>query len=307
MLWPKSPPPGSATPAVARTWPSSSPSDRDTGEGAPPPWPTSGNGSSEVRLKAAPPPLQPERPEGEEGPGAGFPAKTLAWLLPAVAAALVLSSIGAALGDALTGSSKSALTDLLGEAGLWAAMFGTASVVSHRYGTGHLRQDFGLAWTRKDVLWAALAAVSALVVSEFVVEAFAGTRFSGSNTQIITQQQGHEVGLVLVSLLVAVGAPFFEELFFRGYLRIALQQALKQLFGDSRRGLSAHGAVWLQAAFFGFAHFGEASKLAGNVSVVLAMFGVGVVLGYTARFTGRLGAGMLAHGTFNLLALISVL
>jgi membrane protease YdiL (CAAX protease family) len=55
------------------------------------------------------------------------------------------------------------------------------------------------------------------------------------------------------------------------------------------------------------AHFGEAANSAGNVSVVLAMFGVGVVLGYAAKLTGRLGAGMIAHCLFNLLAVALVL
>ena len=46
-----------------------------------------------------------------------------------------------------------------------------------------------------------------------------------------------------------------------------------------------HGAVWLQAVFFGLAHAGEAGTALGNVLVVLAMFTVGVVLGYTAMLT----------------------
>ena len=40
--------------------------------------------------------------------------------------------------------------------------------------------------------------------------------------------------------------------------------------------------------------------------MVLAMFTVGVVLGYTAMLTGRLGAGMVAHCLFNLVTVISV-
>lgn len=249
-------------------------------------------------------------PRGKyKGPGRGLAPNAIVWLLPGVIAALVLSGIGAAIGEALTGSSNSAVTELLGEAGLWVAMFGTVSVASRRMGTANLQQDFGLAHPRvKDVLPAVIAVVTALVVTEIVVEAFAGTRFSGSNTQIITAQRGHEASLVIVSVLVAVGAPFFEELFFRGYLRVAFQRALEQLFANKAQPerLAAHGGVWLQAALFGLAHFGEASKLAGNVSVVLAMFCVGLVLGYTARFTGRLGPGMLAHGAFNLLAVITV-
>jgi membrane protease YdiL (CAAX protease family) len=74
-----------------------------------------------------------------------------------------------------------------------------------------------------------------------------------------------------------------------------------------RRRFGAHGSVWLQALLFGLAHFGESATSLGNVSVVLAMFGVGVVLGYTAKLTGRLGAGMVAHGLFNLIAVVLVL
>jgi membrane protease YdiL (CAAX protease family) len=37
------------------------------------------------------------------------------------------------------------------------------------------------------------------------------------------------------------------------------------------------------------------------------MVGVGVVFGYTAKLTKRLGAGMVAHCLFNLAAVVSVL
>jgi len=209
---------------------------------------------------------------------------------------IVLAGLGASIGYAFTHSKTSASSDLLGEAGLWVAMLGTAVFVSRRYGHGSLARDYHLAIKAKDLIWAVVALACALVVVQGVLAAFSGTKFSGSNDQIITQQKGHELGLVIVALLVALGAPFFEELFFRGYLRAALRRR----FGD-------HGSVWLQAVFFGLAHFGEATTALGNVSVVLAMFGVGVVLGYTAKLTGRLGAGMVAHCLFNLLAVVLVL
>lgn len=266
------------------------------------PWPPgpSGQGPNSKRSLAQ---------RSSERPGQGLSPGAIWWLLPGVAAALVLSGLGAAVGEALTGRSNSAVTDVLGEAGLWAAMFATVSLASRHQGTSSLRADFGLASLRlKDLLPGLLAAVSALAVSEVVIESFAGTRFSGSNTQIITSQRGHEAGLVVVSVLVALGAPFFEELFFRGYLRLAIQRALERLFEKrpAPERLAAHGGVWLQAVLFGLAHFGEASTTAGNVSVVLAMVLVGVVLGYTAHFTRRLGPGMLAHGAFNLLAVVSL-
>jgi uncharacterized protein len=168
--------------------------------------------------------------------------------------------------------------------------------VSNRYGSASLRRDFGLSIKAKDPLWGLLAAVSAVVVAQGVLLAFSSTRFAGSNDEVLTQQQGHALGLVVVALIVAFGAPFFEELFFRGLLRTTLQAR----FG-------AHGAIWLQAALFGLAHTGEASTTLGNVSVVLAMLCVGAVLGYTAKLTGRLGPGIVAHCLFNLLAVVTVL
>jgi uncharacterized protein len=216
--------------------------------------------------------------------------------VPGALAGIVLAGVGAAIGQAITGSSTSAVSDLLGETGLWMAMLATVVLVSYQFGTRSLRRDYGLAIAPKDPLFGLCAAVIAFLGAGLVLELFSGTKFSGSNDQILTQQKGHEVGIVLVALIVALGAPFFEELFFRGYLRTALQAR----FGR-------HGAVWLQAVFFGLAHAGEASTALGNVSVVLAMFTVGVVLGYTAMLTGRLGAGMVAHCLFNLVAVISVL
>jgi membrane protease YdiL (CAAX protease family) len=210
--------------------------------------------------------------------------------------AVVLAGIGAGVGEAVTGSTTSATTDLLGEIGLWAAMLATVVFVSRRYGAGSLRRDFGLSAKPRDLLLGPLATASALVVAGAVLAGFSGTRFAGSNDELLTQQQGHKAGLIVVSLLVALGAPFFEELFFRGFLRVTLQAR----FGR-------HGAVWVQGGFFALAHLGEATTALGNVSVVLALFLVGVVLGYTAMLTRRLAAGMLAHCLFNLLAVVSVL
>jgi uncharacterized protein len=224
-----------------------------------------------------------------------IPARAALVAVPGALAGIVLAGVGAAIGQGITGSSTSGLSDLLGEAGLWAAMLATVVFVSRRFGTASLPRDYGLGIKPKDPLWGLCAAVVAFLGAGLVLEIFSGTKFSGTNDQILTQQKGHDAGIVLVTLIVALGAPFFEELFFRGYLRTALQAR----FGR-------HGAVWLQAVFFGLAHTGEAGTALGNVSVVLAMFTVGVVLGYTAMLTGRLGAGMVAHCLFNLVAVASV-
>ncbi|MGC8627478.1 MAG: CPBP family intramembrane glutamic endopeptidase [Acidimicrobiales bacterium] len=230
-------------------------------------------------------------------------AKTAWWAIPGALVGLVLASVGAVVGQALSGEPQAALSqhpsavsELLSEAGLWAAMLGTALFVSRRYGSANMRRDYGLGFKRQDLVWGIAAAAAGLAVSGLVVAAFARTSLEGTNDQVLTQQKGNSVGFIILSLIVSVGAPFFEELFFRGYLRTALQAR----FGK-------HAGTWLQAAFFGLAHFGESATTLGNVSVLLAIFGFGVVLGYTAQLTGRLGAGMVAHCLFNLVAVATVL
>jgi membrane protease YdiL (CAAX protease family) len=234
------------------------------------------------------------RDVGNAGPS--IPARAAWCAVPGLLAGYALAIVGATIGDALSGSATGPVTTLFSEMGLWTGMLGTVIFVSRRYGSASLRRDFGLEIRGPDVLWGFAAVAAALIVSEIVVVVFAGTKFAGSNDQIISQQKGHEAGLIILTLIVELGAPFFEELFFRGFLRTALQDR----FG-------AGGAVWLQAGFFGFAHVGESKTAAGNVTVVLALFLVGVVLGYTAKLTRRLGAGMLAHCLFNLVAVASVL
>jgi hypothetical protein len=265
------------------------------------PWPAEGLVSAAAAaLTEAPVPADGGAPvpaaEGGDDEGSVFPAGAAWWAVPGALGGIVLAGLGASIGYGLTRSKTSAASDLLGETGLWVAMLGTAVFVSRRYGRGSLARDYHLAIKAKDLIWGLIALAGALVVVQGVLVGFSGTKFAGSNDQIITQQKGHELGLVIVAVLVALGAPFFEELFFRGFLRTAL-----------RRRFGAHGSVWLQAVFFGLAHFGESKTSLGNVSVVLAMFGVGVVFGYTAKLTGRLGAGMIAHCLFNLLAVALVL
>jgi membrane protease YdiL (CAAX protease family) len=183
---------------------------------------------------------------------------------------------------------------LLGEVGLWFGLGGTCVVASRRYGTASLVRDYRWRVRMVDLAYGPLAAAACVLAAGFIGGAFQGTRFSGSNTDIITSQRGNTVGVAVVTLIAAVGAPVFEELFFRGFLRTSLASRL------------GSAAVWAQAVFFGLAHYQFGLGLE-NVSVVTATAGIGVVLGYTAHLTRRLGAGTIAHGLFNFFVTLSII
>lgn len=212
-----------------------------------------------------------------------------------MAVGALAGSVLAGIIASFSGSTKDAGTTLAGEVGLWAGMATAALVVTRRYGTGSLKADLGYRIGPRDIWPGIGAAAAGLVVTEVVSVAFASTRFSGSNTLIITNQKHNGIGFALITVIVGVGAPVFEELFFRGVVRACLASRL-----------GSHGAVWGQAVLFGLAHYQPGNGL-GNVSVIVIVGVLGVVLGYTARATRRLGPGMIAHSLFNLVQVVTIL
>ena len=97
----------------------------------------------------------------------------------------------------------------------------------------------------------------------------------------------------MIGLATVVGAPFFEELFFRG----VILRALARIFGRLG-GVGPVLAVVLSGLLFGVAH-AESLQLLG-----LAVFGI--ILGVVSYRTGRLGMNIVAHASFNFLALTAV-
>jgi membrane protease YdiL (CAAX protease family) len=224
-----------------------------------------------------------------------IPLRAAWWALVGLGVGEVVGGILAGIAAAITGSSTtSAGVTLLGEIGLWGGMIGACVVVSRQYGTSSLRRDFTLGFRVRDIGPGVVVALAGTVLSAAASSAFAGSRFAGSNTQIISGEKGNGVGFVIVTLIVALGAPFFEELFFRGLIHTALATRL----GPVR-------AIVAQGLLFGLAHY-EPSNGYGNVSVIVTIAALGMILGYAAYRTGRLGAGMVGHGLFNLVAAIVI-
>lgn len=97
----------------------------------------------------------------------------------------------------------------------------------------------------------------------------------------------HGPGLVVLAVLICLGSPVVEELFFRGLLLRGLIGRLRPL---GRRAAPAASIV-LTGIVFGLVHF-EALQLLG-------LAGFGMVLGLLAWWTGRLGPSIVAHVAFN--------
>ena len=181
--------------------------------------------------------------------------------------------------------------------GLWAGFFGSAWLATGVRGTHSFVRDLGLRFRWIDLIGIPIGvAGQILVVLMYIpishhVHDF-NQRFDAPSQRLTGGSHG--TGYVIVAVLTVVGAPFFEELFFRG----VLLRALARLFGTVGGWVGPALAIVITGVLFGLAH-AESLQLLG-----LAVFGI--ILSAVSYRTGRLGMNMVAHASFNLVAVAAV-
>jgi membrane protease YdiL (CAAX protease family) len=203
------------------------------------------------------------------------------------AVAVLLASIALAAGA----RTDDPATLVASFAGLWGGFVGVPVYLSRTRGTGRVSADFGVRFGGPGDLWLGVAAG---LVSYGLVEVYAALiRALGDHADLAreaNQLSGHGLGPAfwVFAVCVSIGAPFAEEVFFRGLAQPVLQ-----------RHLGGVGGLVVTAVAFGFAHLG-----ANPVEAVVPLALFGAVLGALAWRTGRLGPGMVAHFTFNAITVV---
>lgn len=171
---------------------------------------------------------------------------------------------------------------------LWVVLLGAVVLASRRKGTGSLADDFGLVVSRRDpaIGMPIGAAVQLIVVPLLYVPIFwifGRHDVSAAARELTDRAEG--VGIALLAVLVVVGAPVVEELFFRGLV----MRAFERRFGPKV-------ALVASSVLFGLAHF----QLLQLPALVL----FGLVVGMLTQRFGRLGPGIFAHAAFNAVTVI---
>ena len=207
--------------------------------------------------------------------------------------ALVLAAI------VLGASSRSVVTLIVGELGLWAGLFGACKLAVRRYGSGSLRElglvrlrraDFGIG-----TVAALVARVGTLILAVIVVILFSLHDFA-RNTSVTDEAGISTLGAIVVTLIAVVGAPFFEELYFRGLVQ-----------GVLTRRYGARAAIGLQSIAFGLVHYQIGMTADSAILTFTTIIPVGLVLGILRWRYERLGPGMVAHAVFNGIAVAIML
>jgi uncharacterized protein len=217
------------------------------------------------------------------------------WGLGDAALGWVLAQVGGAIAAAIVLAINDDITDFedlslawvaVAQLGLWFGMLGVPLVASKLKGHGPV-QDYGL---RSEGWDAPLGFAAGLLTQLLLIPLLYGpifwlTDLDSSDLEDpargLTDRATDSFGVTMLILIVGIGAPIVEEIFYRGLL----QRSLERRFG-----------VWPgilgSALLFGLSHF----QLLQLPALVL----FGIVLGLLAQRTGRLAAPIAAHIVFNM-------
>lgn len=174
---------------------------------------------------------------------------------------------------------------------LWAGYLTMPLVAARRKGNGVIA-DFGLRVRPWDVpAGLAIGVLSQVVLVPLVylpIFQIIGERDVSADARALTDRAEDPFGVALLILVVVVGAPIVEELFFRGLLLRSAERRWGSVWAVIVSSL-VFGAVHLQPLQFP------------------ALVAVGVVFALLALRTGRLGPSIFAHIGFNAVAVGSLL
>jgi membrane protease YdiL (CAAX protease family) len=179
------------------------------------------------------------------------------------------------------------------QAFLWLGLLGAPLYAAKVKGNGVV-EDFGLRFRWPDLpIGAVVGVVSQLALVPIV--SLPWIVLLGKNlddlddsARELADKATQPVGVALLVLIVVIGAPIVEELFFRGLLQRSLLR---------RTGPVA--AIATSSLVFGVTHF--------QLLQFPALVAFGAVLGTLAYKTGRLGPGIVAHMAFNAVTVIALL
>jgi uncharacterized protein len=221
------------------------------------------------------------------------------WGFGDAAAGWVVAQIGGTLvgGLVLAATGHESFDDLslgwiaIAQLGLWFGMLGAPWLATRLKGNG-LVHDLRLRMEGLDVLIGGLSGlvtqygVFLLYLPVFWLTDVDTDKFNEPAREL-SDRATNTVGVVLLVLIVGIGAPIVEEIFYRGLM----QRSLVRRFG-TRWGIG------LTAVIVAASHFEPLQFPA------LAVFGV--VVGILAERYQRLGPAIFAHMVFNIAAVVAL-
>lgn len=238
-------------------------------------------------------PALPNAPGAPDARRWGLPDAAVGWLLANVSAVLLGSVILLVFGYGGTPSADLPITMIaLTYPPLWLGFVGVPLWAASTKGRGWVR-DFGVRVRAVDVaglLPGALAQFILVPLVSWPILWLTHTdvdKLGESARELADKAQGSPLGIVLLFLTVAIGAPIAEEIFFRGLVLRALEKRWGTTVG-----------VLGSSVIFGATHF-QALQFA-------ALTAAGLVFALLAVRSDRLGPAIFAHIAFNTVTVVNL-
>jgi membrane protease YdiL (CAAX protease family) len=214
--------------------------------------------------------------------------------------ALVGGALALSIALAATGREDADFDDLpisvltIGQLGQWVGFLGVPWLVTRLKGSG-LVTDLRLRFELRD-LWVGGGIGVLLQLAVVPLISYPWIWLLGEDSdeleeraRLLADRADTAGAAILLVLVVGLGAPLMEEIFYRGLVQGALL----------KRGLVPAISVVITAAVFAAAHT--------SVIEFPALFAFGLGVGALAVRSGRLGPSIAAHVTFNLVTVITTL
>ena len=239
----------------------------------------------------------PEPEQTVTAPAAPAPVRwglgdcALGWIVAQVGGLIAFVVVAALSGEDVTNGTDLSLGWLaVAQLGLWAGLLGVPLLSARLKGNGAVR-DFGLRVTVWDPLIGLGAGLGTQLILVPLLYLPIFTLFDVSSDQLeapargLTDRATDPLGVTLLVLIVGVGAPIVEEIFYRGLVL----RSLERRFGWN-------WAIAGSAVVFGLSHF--------ELLQLPALVMLGVILGILVKVTGRLGPAIATHLVFNMITVI---
>jgi len=229
-------------------------------------------------------------------PSWGIGDALLGWLASLVGGAIMAQLVFTITGDEFEDWSLGLVA--VAQTGLWAGLLGAPYLAGRFKGNGMVR-DFGLRESPRDLipdilnggfwgLFSQWVLIPLLYVPVLLLTEVDNNDLSEAAKDLTDRASG-AFSVVMLVLIVGIGAPIFEELFYRGLVL----RAVERRFGTAP-------AVVSSGIFFGVSHLNAPLLMPG-----LAAFGI--VLGVLTVRNGRLGPAIAAHMAFNMATVVAML
>ncbi|MET0991397.1 MAG: type II CAAX endopeptidase family protein, partial [Lacisediminihabitans sp.] len=187
----------------------------------------------------------------------------------------------------------------------YAVTFALLFFVSRSRGLGSLARDFGLQFKRIDVAIGLAIGLGLTLLLAVIANVM---RNAHALPPVVPTDRNLIWVIFSQGLLAVIVVPVAEELTNRGLVMRAVRNHIVRRHATVHgQGAALYVSIVASALVFAALHLHEAQDLPSGIALGMRTFIFGILAGWIATKTGRLGPSIIAHGTLNAISFFAAL